>query len=532
MVAFCEWCGIPDRPGSWCLCAGRVRDPASLEALIDAAQRGEKLRVLAAADDPAGLDDYHAIVGRDEPRAQGAALSVIANVASVESWDVVETVMESLSVDPNPPPESLERPMEGDSAEVVQQKLWEIQDASQRQRQWEKWAAETGQHGLRYYRKLDARGRDRLAALQEHPRWGTEATYWLADTGDERAAKGLSRLLAELTSSTEMSQPNASVAYSVTRSLQSLGGAPGLRRPCLDLMAAGAGRFEQSGDDPRSQHRLVGSGLWELMSLIGYQFRDSGDPEAVRALADAEARSGLKLISDGPAAGAAHRARPKLPTRFVEAWALDTAPVDHDGGPGTRFGGQPAWRSEPTWPLSSQGTPMAFWAQFEIPNTNQMAYLFVEAGDFPTLDDDTSTSMFVQPDGAPPHVPTQPRTRGPVLPHCSRSPEIDPTAGPLLNTSEIYYSFAPKVPSLTPFQDPDHPDDSSIERSNPHTINKIGGSPFYPNKAPGEPTIDPKWQLLFEFDANTHGLDLPDLGLVYFGYISDDGTTRIDTETW
>ncbi|GAA2776158.1 hypothetical protein [Saccharopolyspora taberi] len=64
--------------------------------------------------------------------------------------------------------------------------------------------------------------------------------------------------------------------------------------------------------------------------------------------------------------------RSKLTIRFTEAAEPITEPV-------TKFGGQPVWLEEPTWPLSAEtGRPMRFVGQIRLPGDEpRLAYLFI-----------------------------------------------------------------------------------------------------------------------------------------------------------
>ena len=109
-----------------------------------------------------------------------------------------------------------------------------------------------------------------------------------------------------------------------------------------------------------------------------------------------------------------------------------------DGGPATRFGGQPDWLSEPEWPLAA-GRAQRFIAQVRLPGSEpRMAYIFMEddgvgAGDpdpgdlseydwntdapstYRVTDSHAPNAVIVQPGGTP-RVPTAPVAEGPTLP--------------------------------------------------------------------------------------------------------------------
>ena len=62
----------------------------------------------------------------------------------------------------------------------------------------------------------------------------------------------------------------------------------------------------------------------------------------------------------------------------------------------TKFGGQPVWTTEPTWPLGSDGLPAMFIAQFALPDDDRLAYLFVDPSWDPDLDGSEGI-LFAQP---------------------------------------------------------------------------------------------------------------------------------------
>ena len=233
-----------------------------------------------------------------------------------------------------------------------------------------------------------------------------------------------------------------------------------------------------------------------------------GGGEVNEALAQASARFGEQL----PASEYRPQDAIEIPDadRTLKAWTLDyeTGDTQH---PGTRFGGQPSWRDEPTWPLTPAGTPMSFWAQFEIPwEPEKMAYLFVELveGDIADSDNDRA-SLFVQP-GAEPDVAWIGQATGPVVPDTSVR---DTTFWPPDD-----YSFEARVPSLREFYEPaSWPVEGSwkVEQS----WDKIGGTPLV---LQGKPMLSPEWTFLFEFTAQFAGRDLGDVAHCY-GYIDPEG---------
>lgn len=194
----------------------------------------------------------------------------------------------------------------------------------------------------------------------------------------------------------------------------------------------------------------------------------------------------------------------------VPAWQLDYEPGD-ETHPGTRFGGQPTWRGDPTWPSTSAGTPMAFWAQFEVPwAPEDMAYLFVDPRDGSATSDD-GFSFFVQPGGRP-LGPFTDAARGPVLPdradHQGRFRSPEP------------YGFDARVPSLTPFTEPEEwrRGDEIEQRS----WDKLGGTAIAVQGVPDAGGAE----FLGEFTAQLAGHEIAD-GAHFYLFVDRDTRSGI-----
>ncbi len=193
----------------------------------------------------------------------------------------------------------------------------------------------------------------------------------------------------------------------------------------------------------------------------------------------------------------------------VAAWSLDLELGDPDHH-GTRFGGQPTWRSSPTWPLSASGKPMAFWAQFEIPwEPEKTAYLFIDTTEEAWLDDlGDSAALFVQPGGTP-AVPWVSDATGPEVPDgIQRDTKYLPVWP---------HSFTSRVPSLTPYYEPREWPDGHFQAESP--LNKIGGTPLPIQREPQLPT--PDYRFLFQFSADAAGFEFGDSAECY-GYVDPD----------
>lgn len=100
----------------------------------------------------------------------------------------------------------------------------------------------------------------------------------------------------------------------------------------------------------------------------------------------------------------------------------------------TKFGGQPVWVAEPTWPLSTElGTPMRFVGQVNVPATGsapeRMAYLFL------TQDDDEDVDGTWEPDAGENALICQPGQVAPFLETTSRAE--GPSVGPDVQVAQL-----------------------------------------------------------------------------------------------
>lgn len=204
---------------------------------------------------------------------------------------------------------------------------------------------------------------------------------------------------------------------------------------------------------------------------------------------------------------------PELPadpssTTTAVAWALDYELGDAEHA-GTRFGGQPTWLAEPTWPLTTAGTPMAFWAQVRLPgDEDRMAYLFVQRQFDPISSEDGTASVFIQPGGEP-IVPWIRSATGPVVP--------DTTVRDRSYRPPHAWGMAPRVPSLRPFGEPLSWDDTARIRD--QSWDKVGGTPVFLQYDPG---LD-DYEFLYQFTAAAAGQELGDAAQCYVFVNRDRG---------
>jgi hypothetical protein len=207
----------------------------------------------------------------------------------------------------------------------------------------------------------------------------------------------------------------------------------------------------------------------------------------------------------------AHRAPPNV-RRTVPRWSLQLQatmmPIDR---PITKFGGQPVWIGNPTWPLGSDGEPMTFMAQFLVPGIDGMAYLFIDPSEETWESPYDGSALLLQPGPVPERHAVQ--ASGPT--YVSGVTELDRYV-PRQRTRRIEY-----LPTLEEGMEP--PDweefdrEREDERDDDRDWNKIGGSPRYLQGGPPEPD---GLRFLFQFTANQVGHELGDAAECY-GLIDD-----------
>lgn len=156
--------------------------------------------------------------------------------------------------------------------------------------------------------------------------------------------------------------------------------------------------------------------------------------------------------------------------------------------PVTKLGGQPVWLAEPQWPLSaSQGTPMPFIGQFEIPGTAtespRLAYLFMtDDAEGTWVATGGENALIIQPDGrVPDFVAVRPLRIGPSAIPGDRVPVDD---------------FPPE--GETPWE-------------------HLGGEPLW---IQGDETPDQGWKLLVQL-TDRYGTNFGDAGIGY-AFVSPD----------
>lgn len=198
---------------------------------------------------------------------------------------------------------------------------------------------------------------------------------------------------------------------------------------------------------------------------------------------------------------------------------LGERPFD-DSTPPAKFGGQPDWIDEPSWPLAADGRPLVFLGQLPlIGSPVRTAYIFVNADDhattFKPLTD--GNAVVIQPGGAS-HLPTAPMIQGPALfigvGNGGRFRRI--------NKSRRYQRYIRMEESADPptWTWPDPPDGARV-RDQHGDWNKIGGTPRFLQAEEWPPGDG--WRFAFQFSADWAGRELGD-GAECYGFVRDDGT--------
>jgi hypothetical protein len=247
----------------------------------------------------------------------------------------------------------------------------------------------------------------------------------------------------------------------------------------------------------------------QAASTIGQALVQMRDPLADAAFARFETDFGRLYVL--PADPPAPYASPPHPRRTVARRSFELRSVDEPiTAPITKFGGQPVWIGDPTWPLGVDGAPTTFMAQFEIPDRDGLAYLFLDPGaDYA----DPMAILFAAPGRGPDRF---------------IGAETGPTYASEVRGEPRFASrmIMRLVESVAVFDDGfDFDDwavldDSEPERDDHRDYNKVGGNPRWlqaDDTAEGD-----GWRFLFQFTAAMVGRELGD-GAEVYGQVHDDG---------
>jgi hypothetical protein len=237
-----------------------------------------------------------------------------------------------------------------------------------------------------------------------------------------------------------------------------------------------------------------------------------------------------------------------VPRKYSISYREVASPITD---PVTKFGGQPVWVNEPSWPVSrSYGTPMQFICQIALPADlfggiePRMAYLFItddyEHGYLAdTWELDGGENALILQPGSTLDGPTLPLYEGPSLyRRTSTGVGFDPHTGTGWERSRCEFAV-----ELHPGDDPEvgtwddvDPDDKRRWKAYMAALfeDKIGGTPV---PTPNEPAFpDPaQWRLLLQLNTKDNaGEDSFFLNFAWDGvgyaFLSADG--RLGTFLW
>jgi hypothetical protein len=197
---------------------------------------------------------------------------------------------------------------------------------------------------------------------------------------------------------------------------------------------------------------------------------------------------------------------------------LQSEPTEDAEYPAAKFGGQPDWVGEPTWPLGPGDWPMIFYGQLPLLGSpTRVAYIF-----FSVEVDDTWTALsqgnavVVQP-GSAPQVPTAARSTGPQLFHSVSEPGRYRS----LVRNRPYERFVLLERGADPprWSWPELPEHSYVADAH-EDWRKIGGTPIF---LQGEQfPAGEGWEFAFQFSADWAGHEFGD-GAECYGFVTRDG---------
>jgi len=206
------------------------------------------------------------------------------------------------------------------------------------------------------------------------------------------------------------------------------------------------------------------------------------------------------------------RSVPRLTLR-----SLGEHPPANAAGVLAKFGGQPDWIADPTWPLGPGGEPMVLLAELPlIGDPPRVAYVFFshEGNTWEPLGD--GSAVVVQP-GAPPQVPTRSAPTGPKL----YEEYTEPHRYRQVRKRRPFERFITLEPGADPpeWSWPELPD-GDTPREDPGDWGKIGGTPLFlqgEDCPPGD-----GWHFAFQFNAQWAGHEFGD-GAECYGFVHNDG---------
>jgi hypothetical protein len=463
-VVYCRRCGATDLddPRFCYRCSDGEADTARAEELVVAATNGTRnaIRVLADTTDPRAFEVIVRAATNRSTEVRRAALTALGGIGDARGIDAAQANLEDAD-------EGVRHAAIGALAE------------------------------------MGPGGADAIATRLADPADRTEAARALAWLRDDRALEPLALIV-----DSDDVLGEAIFRRSTMFALCWLGGAD-----AIDVLERAATRVAAARDD--------GVLDWQVKTAaatIGETLLRMRTPASDAAFRRVEAQLGpLHVLPIDPPPP--FRAPPH-PRRTVPRRSFELRPVDEPiSSPVTKFGGQPVWIGEPTWPLRADGGPATFIAQFELPDGDGLAYLFLDASaQFP----DPPAVLFAQP-GVPPESVIAVAT-GPTY---AREVRGAPRYATRMVFRQIE-SLAVLEPGFD-FDDWDgFPDDPAAERDDHRDWNKLGGTPRWLQGAE-EPT-GPGWRFLFQFTAASVGHEMAD-GAEVYGHVNEDGRGAVAVQS-
>jgi HEAT repeats/PBS lyase HEAT-like repeat len=353
-----------------------------------------------------------------------------------------------------------------------------------------------------------ASGLDGLEEEEERAH-AVEALAWL---GDARAIEPLHELVTE-----ELGDMVPHYRRGVLRALARIGSRGDVLRMVGEVNRVVAAGAHAPGTPDFWRAQRVADQLWlalkeerpEFLDEAGARLREVG-PEL--ALARWPGSSGRPRIVDVEPLG-------DRVVRRATLAELSESPMTHASSPPPKFGGQPDWVEQPTWPLGADSAPMVFYAQLPVFTGTQQrtAYVFIDPEGDHWEPLGQGNAVIVQP-GALGEPMTAPLTTGPQV--FERIEE----AGRFRRRwrAQPYERFI----GLQDGGDPERwewPElgSDTYRRDGPGDWNKLRGTPLFlkgEQSPPGE-----GWTFAFQFSAARAGWDLGD-GAECYGFVREDGT--------
>ena len=347
--------------------------------------------------------------------------------------------------------------------------------------------------------ELGPDGADAIAARLADPRDRSHAAKALAWLHDQRALEPLAMML-----DSDNLIGDSVLGGAIFQAMARLGGPV-----AVAALTGAADRVLRAADDG-----VAGWAVQSVASTLGQALIDMREPAAQAVYERLSARFDRLYVvpADPPQA---YRAPPH-PGRTVPRWSFTLESVTQPITAAiTKFGGQPVWLAEPTWPLEADGGPATYMAQFTIPGRHGLAYLFLDHSEDYTQE---PGYLIVQP-GPPPERSVASAT-GPTF--WSEIP------GGTRYASRMRMGQVESRAVLEPGLDLD---DWSILEAEPEMRpddhrdwNKIGGNPRWLQN--DDTPEEQGWRFLFQFTAASVGRELGD-GAEVYGLIHDDGRGRV-----